>query len=196
MHKLGLTFKVEPVKIDTNQKFKGDIDNITKKIAKQKADIVLRSIKVPNPLIIATFSLIEHKGNIIGIPQDEKEALKILNSLSGSSHTLVNAIILKSKDAVIYENIAKTEVIFKKLKKQDIENYAKTEEALSNVGAYFIQGDGGMFVREINGSYFNLVGLDLNSLIKALEKTGLNVDDSVKQTINLQEKSIKESFPR
>ncbi len=197
LHKLGLTFQVDTTAIGVSTKKIKDVSDFVLDTAFKHAQNIYKKNDQKNPkLVIATFSAIQCGKKFFYKPQTAKEALKMLKVLNNKEHTLFNALVLFSNNKIIYKQVNKTIVKFKNISNDVLNKYAISEEALNNVGGYFIQGEGGMFIESIKGSYFNLVGMDLNSLIIALEKLQIKVEDSVKQTIKLQEKSIKESFPR
>ena len=95
----------------------------------------------------------------------------MLRELSGKIHrvysgiTVINMYNNKSEEAAIY-----TEVKMSSLTDREILEYIKTGEPLDKAGAYGIQGYGGIFVEEIKGCFYNVVGLPLNLLNKMLNK--------------------------
>ncbi|MBN1331531.1 septum formation protein Maf [Candidatus Dojkabacteria bacterium] len=194
LNKLGLVFNVEDPDIEEKVNKGENPENYVRRMALEKAQKVSKTNK--GALIVAHDMVIDLDGDIIGKPKDSKDAEKVLKKLSGRAHEVVSSVVLMIDGEPKYQGAQRTSIKFKKLTPKQIKDYVATEEPLDKAGAYAIQGDGGMFVESIEGSYFNIVGLPLNPLVRALQKEGVEVDDSVKQTIEMQEESISGSFPR
>ena len=94
----------------------------------------------------------------------------MLSSLSGKKHFVLTAYAIIHKDRKKeIKNIVKTEVFFKKLTILEINDYIKSREPFGKAGAYAIQGLGACFVKKINGSYTNVVGLPLCEITSDLK---------------------------
>lgn len=91
----------------------------------------------------------------------------MLAALSGHWHTVWTGFALRRGRDVLDEVVA-TEVRFAELSDPLIRAYVATGEPLDKAGAYGIQGRGGLLVKEIRGSYSNVVGLPLAEVIAAL----------------------------
>jgi len=101
----------------------------------------------------------------------EDEAQKFLQMLSGRSHRVYGGVCLIAPGGKKVSRMVMTTVYFKKLTKYEIQNYIETNEWRGKAGAYAIQGLASVFVRRINGSYSNVVGLPLYETASLL--TGL-----------------------
>jgi septum formation protein len=112
-------------------------------------------------------------------PASEDEARKSLQMLSGRSHRVYSGICLIAPGGKKVSRMVKTSVYFKKLTKTEIQNYIDTNEWRGKAGAYAIQGLASVFVRRINGSYSNVVGLPLYETASLL--TGLGYSKGNKQ---------------
>lgn len=110
-------------------------------------------------------------GQIMGKPQDDADALRMLTNLSGREHEVVTAysVLDKISDTCI-KRAVNTKVIFKQLAEKEIQDYVKTGCPLDKAGAYAIQGGAAHFVREISGSYTNVVGLPTCELVETLQQ--------------------------
>ena len=129
-----------------------------------------------NAVIIAadTIGLIGNK--ILGKPHTENEARKMLNAINGKPHTVITGFtVLDTATNKILTNTVDTKVYIKKLTHQEIDAYVKTGEPLDKAGAYAIQGLGAVIVEKIEGDYYNVMGLPLNSLVETLKEFGINV---------------------
>jgi len=194
LNKLGLSFVTVPAEIDEKPKKDEKPETFARRSALKKAKKISKKEKGAH--VIAHDMVIDFNEKIIGEPKDEEDAKKILKSFSGKEHDVVGVVVLVKDGEELYQGVQRTKVKFKKLKASEINEYVKTGEPLDKAGAYAIQGDAGMFIESIEGSYFNIVGLPLLPLIRELAKIGVEAADDVKQTVEMQEKSIKESFPR
>jgi septum formation protein len=124
-------------------------------LARVKANAVERK---PDELIIAADTVVALDGKILGKPRDEKEAFEMLSALSGKKHLVFTGvcIIYNEKEEIFSD---RTEVEFYKLTENEINDYILTGEPMDKAGAYGIQGRGCMFVRGIDGDYYNVMGL-------------------------------------
>lgn len=112
-------------------------------------------------------------GRIMGKPVDAADAGQMLADLSGRRHQVVTAYaVLDRQSAACVSRAVRTEVLFKRLTRQEILDYVATGCPLDKAGAYAIQGGAAHFVREIRGSYTNVVGLPTCELHQTLKQMG------------------------
>jgi septum formation protein len=124
-------------------------------------------------VVIGADTVVVVDGEILGKPSDEVEATSMLNKISGREHRVLTAFsILKPPGEVLHSEIVATKVLVNPLAAHEIEGYIKTGEPMDKAGAYGIQGIGSFMVREIEGSYTNVVGLPLVELLQALANLG------------------------
>jgi septum formation protein len=124
-------------------------------------------------LIIGADTEVVLDGQILGKPADESEAQEMLERLSGRWHAVMTGVALydvETKQEVV--DFDKTLVKFVSLSKVEIEWYVKTGEPMDKAGAYGIQGFGGLFVEEIAGNYYNVVGLPLPLVYRLARRLG------------------------
>ena len=141
-----------------------------KRLALQKMDRAKR--RVNNNIIITADTIVVLRGMVIGKPTSKTDAVKILSLLSGKVHTVYTGFcVLNQKTNKQLLDYEKTEVEFRKLNKDEIDDYVVSGCPMDKAGAYGIQDDfGAVFVKRINGCYYNVVGLPLTKLYKALRK--------------------------
>lgn len=136
--------------------------------ASATAKMLLRNKKA---LIIAADTIVTLDGEILGKPDGEDGAKKMLSLLSGRTHEVYTGYcIMRISDGKTVCNSVKTEVKFKTLTEQKIRSYIESGEPMDKAGAYGIQGLGSMLIEKINGDYFNVVGLPVSALADTLEK--------------------------
>lgn len=111
---------------------------------------------------------------ILEKPLDEVDAIRILSALSGQTHRVITAFaLLDRQTGHCYSQAVQTEVVFKDLSQREIAGYVKTGCPMDKAGAYAIQGGAAHFVREIRGSYTNVVGLPTCELMEVLNSVGI-----------------------
>ncbi|MDE9437346.1 Maf-like protein [Xenorhabdus bovienii] len=110
--------------------------------------------------VLGADTIVVLNNRILEKPRNPQHAAEILSALSGQSHQVMTAVALSNSQHTLSE-IVITDVIFRQLSQQEIQEYIATGEPMDKAGAYGIQGKGGCFVRKINGSYHAVVGLPL-----------------------------------
>ena len=172
LHQLGFEFEVIPADIDEDD-FSDGVDPVehVKELSLKKAEYIAKKIGKP-AIVLGSDTIVVLNGTILNKPVDKKDAIRMLNTLSGKTHivytgiALVDAEMMKKKVAV-----QKTEVSFRTLSQNEIEAYAGTGPPLDKAGAYGIQDDfGAVFVSHINGCYYNIVGLPLELLYSTMKE--------------------------
>lgn len=141
-----------------------------KRIALEKMEFAKQKVKSSILITADTIVVLNHK--VIGKPVTRMDAINILSQLSGKVHTVYTGFcVLNQKTGVMVIDYEKTEVEFRKLMKDEIIDYVDGGSPMDKAGAYGIQDDfGAVFVKRINGCYYNVVGLPLTKLYKALRE--------------------------
>jgi len=144
------------------------------RIAKEKMELARTRIK--EGIIITADTIVTFDGKILGKPADSEDAVRMLKSLGGRTHTVYTGFAVYSnnqnKHVVGYE---RTKVSFRDISEAEITRYVATGSPLDKAGAYGIQDDyGAVFVKKISGCYYNVVGLPLTKIYLAIsEAAGL-----------------------
>ena len=95
----------------------------------------------------------------------------MLKSLQGKNHFVYSGIVvINNKENIIIQKSLATKVKFSNMSDEEIFQYINTKEPMDKAGAYGIQGIGGVFVESIEGCYYNVVGLPLNTLRSVLKE--------------------------
>ena len=153
-------------------------------IAPEEAPVYLAALKAgavaaehPDRTVIGADTVVILDGQILGKPRDTDDAARMLRLLSGKTHTVITGccIILGDRERRFCE---RTEVAFYPLTDREIADYIATGEPMDKAGAYGIQGRGSLFVRGINGDYFNVMGLPVGLLNREL-KAFLNQEEAI-----------------
>ena len=107
---------------------------------------------------------------ILGKPADRAEAVEMIRSLSGQTHTVITGVVLRSADGRRSFS-SHSKVRFRKLRSEEIEYYVDTYSPLDKAGAYGIQEwIGYAAVEHIEGSFYNVIGLPVQRLYVELEE--------------------------
>ncbi|MCP4145255.1 MAG: septum formation protein Maf [bacterium] len=124
-------------------------------------------------IILGADTIVIIDNEILEKPADEAEACDMLQRLAGRRHTVISAIAI-IRDGRQWSGYDSTSVEFLSLEEDIIKNYVNTGEPMDKAGAYGIQGFGAMMVSRIEGCYFNVMGLPLSLLGKALNSQFLD----------------------
>jgi septum formation protein len=156
--------------------FHKDCASYVMKLAEGKAKNVCDKCTDRDLIIIGCDTVVFFNGKIMGKPSSGEEAFYMLKSLSGNEHRVYSGISVIDKSSnKIYNDFVCTTVKFSEIDDRQIEKYLKTGEYIDKAGSYGIQGYGGIFVEEICGCYYNVVGLPLNKLYNMLSRMGVNL---------------------
>jgi septum formation protein len=125
-------------------------------------------------VVIGADTIVWVDGRPFGKPHSEAEAAQMLRRLSGDCHTVYTgvAVLHGGEETVEYEA---SRVWFRELSDGEIARYVATGEPMDKAGAYGAQGRGALFVRAIEGDFFNVMGLPLCRLGQMLKKQGVEL---------------------
>lgn len=141
-------------------------------VAWARALAVRKARTGPADRVIVAADTVVHVGDdVFDKPASREEAAAHLRALSGAWHDVTTGVCVRRGD-VEHAFHATTAVRFRLLPDAEIAAYLATGEADDKAGAYGIQGRAGAFVAEVRGSYTNVVGLPLESVIEALATFG------------------------
>jgi len=145
---------------------------MVQRLAMAKAELVAARAVGP-AIIIAADTTVTLDGAILGKPRTTDDARQMLEKLSGRTHSVVTGVtLIRLPDAERKQFVEITNVQFAQLSREDILRYLASGEPFDKAGAYGIQGMAGKFVPRIEGCYFNVVGLPLAHLCRALSELG------------------------
>ncbi|MEA4833141.1 Septum formation protein Maf [bioreactor metagenome] len=171
----GIKFTI--VKSDVNEALPDSIspENAVMTLAERKAAAVLSEYNDVNRIILGADTIVYQNSRIIGKPRDRAEAFSVLRSLSGSRHSVYTGVALLSfygNTNTILKDIRyeKTDVFFRELTDDEINEYIDNFPPYDKAGAYGIQDGAALFVRHIDGDYNNVIGLPLYLLGEMLKK--------------------------
>ena len=138
-------------------------------IAKEKADAYIPMMQ-PDELIITADTIVWLDGKVLGKPQDRKDALQMLRTMSGRTHEVFTGVCITTTDWQ-RSFTAQTEVRFATLSEDEIIYYVDNFKPMDKAGAYGVQEWIGFIgVENISGSYYNIMGLPVQRLYRELLK--------------------------
>lgn len=125
--------------------------------------------------ILAADTTVEANRKLMGKAFTPDDARKNLEQLSGKRHRVYTGICLKTPNGGVHHKVVMTRLTFKKLTEKEIEYYLTLDQWKGAAGSYMIQGYAEAFVKQINGSYSNVMGLPLYETKCLLEGAGCHV---------------------
>ena len=167
-------YKVIAAAIDETPVRREKPADLVKRLAEAKAAAVAE--QNPNFWILGADTVVACGQRILGKAADEVEARVYLELLSGRRHRVYGGICLIAPDGQRRTRLVTTAVVFKRLDRNDIDNYISLGEWQGKSGAYAIQGAAAALVPKIIGSYTNVVGLALTETLALLRGAGFRPD--------------------
>jgi len=162
---LNLPFTVHPSSFEEIYSPTDDPEKVVSLLAEGKAKDV--SIQFPHSIVIGSDTVVvAHE--ILGKPRNEAEAADMLKKLSGKTHSVLTAVsIMKGEQKETF--IEKVDVTFWSLSSKEIDAYIQSGDPYDKAGGYGIQTGGALFVRQISGDYYAVVGLPISRLQRELK---------------------------
>lgn len=165
LKQVQIPFIVQAANIDESQISTDDPVKKVKELAMLKGRSI--SIKKKDEVILAADTVVSYNGKIFEKPKNKEEAFDMISALSGNEHEVFTGVLIRSFDDEV-AFVERTIVEFWPLSDQEIEGYVSTDEPYDKAGAYGIQSIGAMFVKKINGDYYNVVGLPISQVVRKL----------------------------
>lgn len=157
---MGIQYTVDVSDVD--ESFVGSPENMVLELSARKAASV--AARHPDALVLAADTLV-FGDEVLGKPGTPERAREMLRALSGKWHSVYTGLtLMDTQSGREIRRADMTRVHFVELSDAEIERYVAGKEPLDKAGAYGIQGQGGMFIDRIDGSYSNVVGLPMAML--------------------------------
>lgn len=165
LEQLGIPFTVVPANLDERVLRGEKPQDYVLRIAQQKAARVAAIEE--GALVLAADTSVVVDDEVLGKPSDAADAATMLKRLSGREHVVMTGVAIDGTERIAVR--VDTKVRFRPLSDEEIRWYVATGEPLDKAGGYGIQGLAGAFVRSIDGSASNVVGLPLSETIGMLQ---------------------------
>jgi len=159
LRQVGLDFSIMPSHVDEGNAPMDDALAHVHFLAEAKAAEVAAGDV--NGLVIGSDTVVVLDGHILGKPRSEREALSMLEALSGRSHAVYTGLCLVDTAGGSITEAEKTLVHFRPVARWEIEDYVASGGPMDKAGAYGIQERAGLFVSGIEGDYHNVMGFPL-----------------------------------
>jgi septum formation protein len=171
LHSAGISFEVIPSEVDEEMEGGETPEEHVIRLARLKAVKVGEIHRTRWVLAADTGVIVD--GRILGKPRDRREAEGMLEMLSAREHRVVTGYcLLQVSSGKSRQGSVVSRVRFKELSLDEIRWYLNTGEPFGKAGAYAIQGKAAFMVKEVRGSYTNVVGLPLCEVVEALREMG------------------------
>ena len=154
-----------------------DAQEITTKTAPNEVVMELASLKAKDiykksekqSMIVGADTVVAYQGQILGKPTDKADAKRMLTMLSGQTHEVYTGVCLieDGETKTFYEE---TKVTFYEISDEQIDHYIKTGEPMDKAGSYGIQGKAAVFIKGIEGDYYNVVGFPIARFLQEITK--------------------------
>jgi len=153
----GIDFDVQPANVDETLAGGEVPGEYVSRLAEAKARLVYEGDV--RRIVLAADTAVVVDEHVLGKPQDDADAVRMLRMLSGRSHQVLTAVSVFHPGQIVDTRIDTTTVEFASLSDTDIRWYVSSGEPMDKAGAYAVQGLASRFVTRIEGSYSNVVGL-------------------------------------
>ncbi len=156
---VGWEFEKHAAEIDEAELPNEKPDDYVQRLAVEKTVTVAEKYK--NCLVLGADTIVVIKNKIVGKPKDLADARKMLRMLSGNWHEVLTGVAIV-KDKEISIGLQRTQVKFAELVEAEIEFLIERGEPLDKAGAYAVQAQAALFIEQIEGDYWNVVGLPVS----------------------------------
>jgi septum formation protein len=170
---IGINHTIEPADTDESLR-QGELPEVyAERLARAKAEKIAKV--TGGALVIGADTIVVIDDTVLGKPRDVGDAERMLEILSGRSHTVMTAIAVNYGGKTV-SAVEMVDVTFRAIGSEEIRAYVATGEPMDKAGAYGIQGYGATIVRRIDGDYFAVMGLSLVRLVALMAELGVSYD--------------------
>ena len=170
---IGVRHRVEPTEIDETPRANESAATYVARLAAGKARAAVEARRGPSrEPVLAADTTVVLDGAILGKPEDEAGCVAMLTALAGRRHEVLTAVALWH-DGRLAEALAVSRVTFRGIDAAECRRYWATGEPAGKAGSYAIQGLGAVFVRDLEGSFSNVMGLPLFETAALLDAAGV-----------------------
>ena len=169
---VGWEFEAVAANIDETRRESEDAVSYVRRLAQTKAEIAAEKTSAAR-LVLGADTVVVIDGEVLGQPRDDDDTRRMLKLLNGKWHEVLTGIALvrAGKPPRVLVGHQTTRVHFAEMSTDEIDWYVSTGEPNGKAGAYAIQGRGALFIKEIQGDYFNVVGLPLRLVYELMSDT-------------------------
>lgn len=181
---VGISFEVLAIDIDETPSENEIAEDYVIRLAREKAMAGWHCVSKESGAVLGSDTAVVIAGQILGKPENDHDASRMLALLSGTTHQVMTAVALaipaekNAQDATceLISVLNVSDVTFKELSKSEIRQYIDTGECMDKAGSYAIQGRAAAFVTHLSGSYSGVMGLPLYETVELLNKAGISTE--------------------
>ena len=142
--------------------------NFVKKLSFEKSKSISCQKKYRNKIVLGCDTVVVINNKIFDKAKNMKEAAEKIRQMSGKEHKIISGISITKNGKLLWQDHETTKVIIRKLKEKQISNYLKKtgKQILDSVGCYQVEAAGPIIIENINGDFFNVMGLPVFKLLK------------------------------
>ena len=181
---LGLRFEIMPSHVD--EKFmqgetpREHVLRLSEEKSKRAA------VAHPDAWVMGADTIVIINGEVLGKPRSRDEAKEMLGKLSGRVHTVFTGFsVTKRSNSILIRDAVESTVRFREIPDDEMAWYIESEEPYDKAGGYAVQGMGAFFIKEIHGSYTNVMGLPLCEVVDVLKSVGAIVFTGGSHGVNI-----------
>lgn len=177
LEQVGISFSSIPSELEEVSD-KEDAIDLVEDLASNKATDVMKGLEGP-VIVIGADTVVVQNGTIMGKPKSREEAREMLTKLQGSAHEVYTGVVIIVKEAdgqekrISFADVSR--VIINPMTAKQINRYIESGEPFDKAGAYAIQGKFAIYIKEIIGDYYNIVGLPVSKLYAVLLENGIDL---------------------
>lgn len=181
MEIMGIEYKVMVANVEEVVKETVPSDMVQELAKLKTREVIARVPMQPaeDIILIGADTMVFYQEHALGKPKDPADAARMLQMLSDDVHEVCTgvSIIIKRADANMEEFSfsVSTKVVVQPLTEEQIADYIATGEPMDKAGAYGIQGKFGIYIKEIIGDYYNVVGFPIAQIYSTLLKKGIDL---------------------
>ncbi|KAA8732711.1 septum formation inhibitor Maf [Acinetobacter qingfengensis] len=176
LQQVGLDFSIQIANINETPLLNEKVEQYIQRIAMAKAQTIAK--QQPDAIVIAADTTVTVDSEILGKPEHQQHALYMWQKLSGRLHQVKTTIVIAYASQCWHDTVT-TDILFKDLTDEEMLAYWQTGEPLDKAGGYAIQGRAAAWVKRMEGSYSNVVGLPLFETLQLLKQAQFCASKSV-----------------
>ena len=161
LNQVGINFKIIPSQVNEHSKLNYSPNKFAEYWSTIKTQKVSKMFQ--NDIIIGADTIVCINNKILGKPRNIKDSVKMLKKLSGNTHKVITGVSIACYKENIFKTFSETtKVIVKNISKDQINYYVNNFKTLDKAGSYGIQDFFSVWIKKINGCYYNVMGLPIS----------------------------------
>ena len=149
-------------------------DDIVKELALLKAKDIAEQNDAKSIIVIGADTVVAHKGAILGKPKSKDDAFEMIKAFQGDKHQVYTGVAILDYDAdgkeTAVNHAVKTDVYVNPMTEEEIWKYIESDNVMDKAGSYGIQSGFAVYIKKIEGDYFNVVGLPISYIYEQLKQ--------------------------